>query len=86
MSKTYEYLGIEIKPRWKSWVFEIATSATTEVECARSCSFYYTSSNPCELYSFDGATNKCYIGNMATDQNIAVPAEQLSDVWFEPGV
>ena len=75
-----------MKPRWKSWVFEIATSEATEEECARRCYFYYTSQNPCELYSFDNVTNKCYVGNMATTQNIAVPVAQLSDVWFEPGV
>ena len=31
-------------------------------------------------------TSKCYVGNMATSQNIAVPTEQVSDVWFHPGM
>ena len=75
-----------MKSRWKSWVFEIATSETTEEECARRCYFYYTSQNPCEVYSFDIVTDKCYIGNMATNMNNITVPEQISDVWFEPGV
>ena len=72
--------------RWRSWIFEIANSETTEEDCARRCYFYYTVQNPCEVYSFDTATYNCYIGNLATNQNnITVPG-QLSDVWFEPGV
>jgi hypothetical protein len=56
--------------------------------CANLCYFGYdgTGSAPCELFSFDSATNggTCHLGNMATNANKTV-VNGVSDVYFAPG-